>query len=155
MDRETKFRVVLLLTAAAITAAVLVGLYSVRPLQFYQVVVSATPTPEASAVSPTPTPEPASSAVDSAPMETSLPEEELMEPVPSGPQEVLVEKSVNLNTATLEELDKLPGVGPAIAQRIIDYREQNSGFYDIEELMEVSGIGEKTFAKLEPYITVD
>ena len=72
-----------------------------------------------------------------------------------GPQEVLVEKSVNLNTATLEELDLLPGVGPAIAQRIIDYREQNSGFYDIEEIMEVSGIGEKTFAKLEPYITVE
>ncbi len=44
---------------------------------------------------------------------------------------------------------------PAIAQRIIDYREQNSGFYDIEELMDVSGIGEKTFAKLEPYITVE
>ena len=72
-----------------------------------------------------------------------------------GPQEVLVDKSVNLNTATLEELDLLPGVGPAIAQRIIDYREQNSGFYDIEEIMEVSGIGEKTFAKLEPYITVE
>ena len=76
-----------------------------------------------------------------------------MEPDPEGPQEVLVEKSVNLNTATLEELDLLPGVGPAIAQRIIDYREQNSSFYDIEEIMEVSGIGEKTFAKLEPYIT--
>ena len=46
-------------------------------------------------------------------------------------------------------------MGPAIAKRIIDYREQNSSFYDIEEIMEVSGIGEKTFAKLEPYITVE
>ena len=71
------------------------------------------------------------------------------------PQEVLVEKSVNINTATLEELDKLPGVGPDIAQRIIDYREQNNGFYDVQELMDVSGIGEKTFAKLEPYITTE
>lgn len=78
-----------------------------------------------------------------------------MEPDPEGPQEVLVEKSVNINTATLEELDKLPGVGPVIAQRIIDYREQNNGFYDVQELMDVSGIGEKTFAKLEPYITTE
>ena len=68
---------------------------------------------------------------------------------------MLVEKSVNINTATLEELDKLPGVGPVIAQRIIDYREQNNGFYDVQELMDVSGIGEKTFAKLEPYITTE
>ena len=68
---------------------------------------------------------------------------------------MLVEKSVNINIATLEELDKLPGVGPVIAQRIIDYREQNNGFYDVQELMDVSGIGEKTFAKLEPYITTE
>ena len=78
-----------------------------------------------------------------------------MESDPSGPQEVLVEKSINLNSATLEELDKLPGVGPTIAQRIIDYREENNGFYDIQEIMEVSGIGEKTFARLEPYIFVE
>ena len=69
-------------------------------------------------------------------------------------EEVLVEKSVDINQASLEELDRLPGIGPALGQRIIDYREQNSGFYDIEEIMEVSGIGEKTFQKLEPYIYV-
>ena len=142
MDRESKFRMVLLLAAAAVTAVVLTGLYSARPLEFYQVTVEATPAPAAASSQAQPTQEPAGETI---PVDTSS----------EGPQEVLVEKSVNLNTATLEELDLLPGVGPAIAQRIIDYREQNSGFYDIEEIMEVSGIGEKTFAKLEPYITVE
>ena len=140
MDRESKFRMVLLLAAAAVTAVVLTGLYSARPLEFYQVTVEATPAPAAVSSQAQPTGE-------------TIPVEE--DTSSEGPQEVLVEKSVNLNTATLEELDLLPGVGPAIAQRIIDYREQNSGFYDIEEIMEVSGIGEKTFAKLEPYITVE
>lgn len=146
MNRETKIRLVLFLAAAAIAASVLIGLYASRPLQFYQVVVASSQAPVSAAGVPTATPGTAASASE---------EEELIEEDPSGPQEVLVEKSVNLNTATLEELDRLPGVGPAIAQRIIDYREQNSGFYDIEELMDVSGIGEKTFAKLEPYITVE
>ena len=59
-------------------------------------------------------------------------------------EEVLVEKSVDINQASLEELDRLPGIGPALGQRIIDYREQNNGFYDVQELMDVSGIGEKT-----------
>lgn len=144
MNRETKIRLVLFLAAAVITASVLIGLYASRPLQFYQVVVASSQAPVSAAGVPTATPGTAASE-----------EEKLIEEDPSGPQEVLVEKSVNLNTATLEELDRLPGVGPAIAQRIIDYREQNSGFYDIEELMDVSGIGEKTFAKLEPYITVE
>lgn len=143
MDRESKFRMVLLLAAAAVTAVVLTGLYSARPLEFYQVTVEAMPAPAAASSQAQPTQEPAGETI---PVEDTSSE---------GPQEVLVEKSVNLNTATLEELDLLPGVGPAIAQRIIDYREQNSGFYDIEEIMEVSGIGEKTFAKLEPYITVE
>lgn len=146
MNRETKIRLVLFLAAAAIAASVLIGLYASRPLQFYQVVVASSQAPVSAAGVPTATPGTAASASE---------EEKLIEEDPSGPQEVLVEKSVNLNTATLEELDRLPGVGPAIAQRIIDYREQNSGFYDIEELMDVSGIGEKTFAKLEPYITVE
>ncbi|MBI1881426.1 MAG: helix-hairpin-helix domain-containing protein [Chloroflexi bacterium] len=61
---------------------------------------------------------------------------------------------INLNTATLEQLDSLPGVGPAIAQRIIDYRESVGGFKTVEEITEVSGIGDATLAKIKDLITV-
>ena len=61
---------------------------------------------------------------------------------------------INLNTATLEQLDTLDGVGPSIAQRILDYREQHGGFRRVEELAEVPGIGAKRLATLTPLVTV-
>jgi competence protein ComEA len=61
---------------------------------------------------------------------------------------------INLNTATLEQLDTLDGVGPGIAQRILDYRQQHGGFRRVQELGEVPGIGDKRLATLTPLVTV-
>jgi len=61
---------------------------------------------------------------------------------------------VNLNKASEAELQTLTGVGPAKATAIIEYRDQNGGFKKVEEVMEISGIGEKTFEKFKDQITV-
>jgi competence protein ComEA len=61
---------------------------------------------------------------------------------------------VNLNSATSAELQALPGVGPALAARILEYREKNGGFKKIEDLMNVRGIGEKSFLTLRPLVMV-
>jgi competence protein ComEA len=61
---------------------------------------------------------------------------------------------VNLNTATMDQLATIPGIGVKTAERIIAYREKNGGFKKIEDLMNVSGVGEKSFLKLKPLITV-
>ena len=61
---------------------------------------------------------------------------------------------INLNTATAEQLATIPGVGPKMAERIIDYRQKSGGFKKVEDLMNVSGIGEKNFLKMRPLITV-
>ncbi|MDQ3211344.1 MAG: helix-hairpin-helix domain-containing protein [Acidobacteriota bacterium] len=61
---------------------------------------------------------------------------------------------VNLNAATLAQLQTLPGVGVSTAQRIVDYRQKNGAFKKVEELMNVKGLGEKSFLKLKPLITV-
>ncbi|WP_405712514.1 helix-hairpin-helix domain-containing protein [Streptomyces sp. NBC_00046] len=59
---------------------------------------------------------------------------------------------VSLNTATVEQLDTLPGVGPVLAQHIVDYRTQHGGFRSIDELREVNGIGDRRFADLQPLV---
>jgi competence protein ComEA len=61
---------------------------------------------------------------------------------------------VNLNTATLEQLDGLPGVGPVTAQKILDWRTAHGAFTSIDELLEVDGIGDKTLADMAPHLTL-
>jgi competence protein ComEA len=61
---------------------------------------------------------------------------------------------VNLNTATQAQLETLPGIGAATAKRILEYRQKSGSFKKIEELMNVKGIGEKSFLKLKPHVTV-
>jgi competence protein ComEA len=61
---------------------------------------------------------------------------------------------VNINTASLSELDGLDGVGPSTAQKIIDYRTANGGFTSIEQIKEVPGIGDAKFAALQGSITI-
>jgi competence protein ComEA len=73
---------------------------------------------------------------------------------PSKPAVPQAMAPVNLNTATAAQIATLPGVGEKAAQRIIEYREKNGGFKKVEDLMNVKGIGEKSFLKLKPLITV-
>lgn len=61
---------------------------------------------------------------------------------------------VNLNTATLAQLDVLPGVGPVLAQRIIDFRVKHGGFRSVADLRQVDGIGEETFNRLKDLVVV-
>src|SRR5690606_3230058 len=61
---------------------------------------------------------------------------------------------IDLNTATPEQLQELPGVGPVLAERIIAFRTQNGGFSSVDQLHDVSGIGDKRFAELEPLVQV-
>ena len=75
-------------------------------------------------------------------------------PAPKQTAAATASAPVNLNTATAEQLATIPGVGPKMAERILDYRQKNGGFKKIEDLMNVSGVGEKSLLKMKPLITV-
>lgn len=62
--------------------------------------------------------------------------------------------SINLNTATAAQLEALPGIGPKLAERILDYRKKNGAFKKVEDLMNIQGLGEKNFLKLKPLLSV-
>lgn len=59
---------------------------------------------------------------------------------------------VSLNSATADQLETLPGIGPVLAQHIIDFRTQNGGFSSVDQLREVNGIGDRRFADLQPLV---
>lgn len=66
----------------------------------------------------------------------------------------LPSSKVNVNTASSEQLESLPGVGPATARAIIEYRKRNGGFHSVDELIEVRGIGPKKLEQIRPYVIV-
>ncbi|NOT27472.1 MAG: helix-hairpin-helix domain-containing protein [Acidobacteria bacterium] len=72
----------------------------------------------------------------------------------SRPSAAATSAPMNLNTATTAQLESLPGIGPATAQRIVEYRQQSGGFKKVEDLMNVRGIGEASFLKLKNLVTV-
>jgi len=62
---------------------------------------------------------------------------------------------VDINTADIDELQQIPGVGPVFSRRILDYREKNGKFISVEDLLKVKGIGRKTFEKMRPFLRCD
>ena len=73
---------------------------------------------------------------------------------PAPPSHPAQKPSINLNTATLDQLETLPGIGRKTAERIVEHRQKSGGFKKIEELMNVKGIGEKSFLKIKPMVFV-
>jgi competence protein ComEA len=76
-------------------------------------------------------------------------------PVPESAGQADAPLIVNINTATLEELDQLPGIGPVIGDRIIAYRDANGPFSSLDELENIDGISANMLARLRPYLTLD
>ena len=69
------------------------------------------------------------------------------------PDSLLPDEVINVNTADVYDLDRLPGIGPAKAEAILAYREEHGPFQSVDQLLEVSGIGEVTLENLRPYVT--
>src|SRR5262245_23717923 len=64
------------------------------------------------------------------------------------------ENAVDINKATAADLTKVPGIGPSLAKRIVDFRDKNGAFTKVEDLVKVQGIGEKSLQRFAPYLTI-
>ncbi len=160
MDKETErrkqeedlVRRVIMIIAIVIAAVIFLSSYQENSLNI-NIIMLASDTAQGNAVEEGPT------AVEDREEEDGFSEEiasaSAAENPESGLQEVLVEKSIDINRADEKELDKLPGIGPVLAERIVQYREENGGFYDIEELKDVQGIGDKIFLKIQDFVFVE
>jgi competence protein ComEA len=117
---------------------------------------SSTPTKQKSSAATQPTKEKSSAATEPATATQNTHTAPTKSPTPTGSStgHLAPGQTVNINTATLEELDALPGIGPSKAQAIIDYRNEHGRFNSIEDIQNVKGIKEGEFSKLKDYIRV-
>lgn len=122
-----KARIHPMILITCIFAALLIGFFAGRNMNRTPVQIQAVTTPQT-----------VPAASDAAVVETAAPTQPGL---------------VNINTATLEQLQTLPGIGPTYAQRIIDYREEHGPFQSVGELMNIAGIGEKRLEALWDLVT--